>query len=334
MTEVYAALEAAHAYFQALAPESWVPDYLNRRNMYRQLVPAELGYGGRGRTDLIGYLRQHGYDDVTIEQAGLAYRAESGELLGRFRDRLTFPLRDGDGTLVGFTARINPRFEAVGDKYVNSPASAIFNKRAILYGLHDREQVDRGGLPLLVEGPTDRLAIKIAAPAYRVVPVAPCGTSFTREQAALLVAAAGSSRPIAVGLDPDRAGRKGTIRAWEHLTDAGARNLVHVRWSGGKDPGELVRSGRREQLRDAIRNHRPLHRTITDLRIAEAGPLDDHVGRRIRLARHLITNDLYRLHPDQIDRYLTHLEQRLDLDSATIAAIVTDAASTRRAEFQ
>lgn len=57
----------------------------------------------------------------------------SGDLYGFYRNRITFPIFDHIGTLVGFGARaVNPDDQP---KYLNSPDSPLYDKSKILYGL-------------------------------------------------------------------------------------------------------------------------------------------------------------------------------------------------------
>ncbi|MFP5283814.1 MAG: hypothetical protein ACLGIF_10240, partial [Actinomycetes bacterium] len=126
------ALADAHAYYQGLVDGSWVPDHLNRRNLYPQMRPARLGYAPAGWDRTLAHLRLLGYADATVEAAGLARRTSRGRLVDVFRDRLMVPLTNRDRAVVGFIGRRGP---AAGDdvpKYLNSPQTAVFCKREVL----------------------------------------------------------------------------------------------------------------------------------------------------------------------------------------------------------
>src|SRR3954452_19121903 len=81
-------------------------------------------------------------------------------------------------------ARIGP--DTVEDRYspryLNSPATAVFNKGDVLFGL-DRHatRIGAGWVPVLCEGPLDAVAVDVAAArtGARMVGVAACGTAFT-----------------------------------------------------------------------------------------------------------------------------------------------------------
>ena len=318
-------LHDAQAFYRSQVDRSWVPHHLNRRNLYPQLQPAGIGYAPAGWTTTVDRLRGMGYSDPWIEAAGLGRRASTGNLIDVFRDRLMVPLTSPDRELVGFIGRCSETAAEGTPKYLNSPQTALFAKHDVLYALgEDAEQLRHGSLPIIVEGPMDRLAIRQGAKNLAVTGLAPCGTALTSQQVAALVRVAGTHRPIAVALDPDDAGRAATLRAWELLTAAGIKNLLHITLPNGKDPAELIRNGRSQALRDAITNHRPLAFTVADHRIGAAGPRADNPLQRAAIARHVLQHDLRHVPADQVSRYVTHLAHRLQLHPETVTAQATD----------
>ena len=72
-----------------------------------------------------------GFSERDCEQIGLAKKGQSGDMYGFYRNRITFPIFDHMGTLVGFGARaINSDDQP---KYLNSPDSPLYDKSKILY---------------------------------------------------------------------------------------------------------------------------------------------------------------------------------------------------------
>jgi DNA primase len=318
-------LQDAHAFYRAQVTVSWVPDHLNRRNLYGQMEPAQIGYAPAGWTVTTDHLRGRGYADELLVEAGLSRAARTGRLIDHFRDRLMVPLRTGDGELVGFIGRCQTNAADDVPKYLNSPQTPVFSKHEVLYGLGESlQQLKRGSMPILVEVPLDRLAMTAAVPATEAVGIAPCGTALTALQVAALVAAIGPHRPIAVALDPDVAGRAATLRAWEVLTAAGARNLLHISLPEGKDPAELVRNGRTAWLRGRFDRRRPLGFAVADQRIIEATPNPDNASHRVSIARHILRQDLRRLPATLVGTYVAHVAPKLDLDAATVTAIAVE----------
>lgn len=326
--DVLRVLQDAHAFYRGQVTRSWVPDHLNRRNLYRQLEPAQIGYAPAGWTVTTDHLRDRGYTDELLVEAGLSRPARTGRLIDHFRDRLMVPLRTGEGELVGFIGRCPTNAGDDVPKYLNSPQTPVFSKQEVLYGLGESaSQMRRGSLPILVEGPLDRLAIAEAVSLAVAIGVAPCGTALTAKQADALVAIVGLRRPIAVALDPDQAGQSATLRAWELLTAAGARNLLHVSLPDGRDPAELVRDGRGTWLRGRISHSRPLAFAVASLRVMDAEPDADNAAQRIAIANHVARHDLRCVPNSLVNSYVAHLASILDLDTATVTSVAVEAIS-------
>lgn len=325
--ELLECLRDAAAFYRNQVERSWVPDYLNRRNLYAQLVPAGLGYAPDGWDATSRHLLRVGHSADSIEAAGMARRTPRG-LVDVFRDRLMVPLTDPDGALVGFTGRAAPGADPNVPKYLNSPATKVFAKRDLLYGLaEDAEALRHGAMPVIVEGPMDRLALTQAAGGRAIVGLTPCGTAFGPRQAAALLAVVGARRPIAVALDADDAGRAATRHCWEVLADAGAQHLRHIQLPAGKDPADLVRSGRPNVLRHAITQNRPLVLVVADQTIASAGVAADDWQSALLVARQLFRENLHRIPAAQVGTYVAHVAQRLRLEPELATVAATEAVS-------
>jgi DNA primase len=127
-----------------------------------------LGYAEMERGWLQTEARAQGYGAALLEQAGLVSRPEDfpGTVRERFRGRLIFPIHDERGRAIGFGGRILPEFEramsAQGKnvaKYLNSPETALFQKRKILYAADlARAACREAGWVAVVEGYTDVIA--------------------------------------------------------------------------------------------------------------------------------------------------------------------------------
>src|SRR5512144_567032 len=87
---------------QLLASSSSGPrGYLTARGFGTLLeeTPWTIGYAPAGWTSLVEHLRQQGYTGDTLLEAGLACRTRRNTLVDRFRDRITFGLRNSEGEL-------------------------------------------------------------------------------------------------------------------------------------------------------------------------------------------------------------------------------------------
>lgn len=227
------------------------------------LTPADgIGYAPEGWNTLTTHLQGLGYGDEHLLAAGVSTRSRTSQLIDRFRARITFAVHDAAGAVVGFTARAFDEDRAAAaeaghdlPKYLNTCETALYRKRELLYGLtpQARTLLAAGAMPVLVEGPTDALAITLAG-AGRRVGVASCGTALTSEHLTFLEDVLQTLGPqvegedlpllrergLAVAFDSDTAGRAAAHRAWELTTARGLRPL-EVLLPEGADPASLPR---------------------------------------------------------------------------------------------
>jgi DNA primase len=180
------------------------------------------------------------------------------------------PLRAEDGYVVAFIGRRHPDVgDSHGPRYLNSPDTELFTKGHVLAGLAEARRVlARGAQPVLVEGPLDAIAVSVAGNGD-FAGVAPCGTALTGEQVAALARAVDlRERGIRVALDADPAGRKATVRAYQHL--APLADPLAVTFPYGSDPADVLRADGRLGLHDVLRGSvRPLADLTVDSAISE-----------------------------------------------------------------
>jgi DNA primase len=223
---------AASEFFQEQLRESpdakAARDYLERRDMTPE-SSARFGIGFAPRGD---ELRKHlgalGYDDRRQAAAGLLITPEDRrEPRVRFRERLMFPIWDQAGHLVGFGGRVLGKGEP---KYLNSPESEIFNKRALLYGLNwAKNAVRKADRIFIVEGYFDVIRLMLSGIEEAV---APMGTAMTEAQATLVRK---YTRTAYLLYDSDSAGLKATFRSGDVLL-ANAVSARVVSLPEGDDP--------------------------------------------------------------------------------------------------
>ncbi len=124
---------------------------------------------------------------------------------GRFANRLMFTITDVTGRAIGFGGRT---LSGQGAKYVNSPATALFDKSNALYGLeHAHHKIVAAATAVVVEGYTD--CIMAHQLGFKNV-VASLGTSFTEGHARILRRYA---KKIVLLFDADTAGIEAANRA-------------------------------------------------------------------------------------------------------------------------
>ncbi len=251
-------------------------DYVRARGFTDATIEsAQLGWAPDGWDTMSRKLvEKRGIKPEELIEVGLASQGRSSRGIGiidRFRGRVLFPIRDQNGAAVGLGGRIlgaeghdaqgNPK--DTGPKYLNSPATPLFDKSRTLY-LIDKAKgpMRKSGQAVIVEGYTDALMAHQAG--FDNV-VASLGTALTPGQVALLTRYA---KKIALAYDVDAAGQKaGTfgVQALESLigqlaaTESGMEldEVRVVRLPDGKDPDEVIRETP-DRWREEVRTAQPI----------------------------------------------------------------------------
>ena len=180
-----------------------------KRELHDEIIEAfGLGYAPDSWEATTAYFRSKGYSQGDLLESGLVSERDSGGVYDRFRNRVTFPIRDERGRMAGFGARIlNPEDLP---KFLNSPQTSLFDKGRLLYGLdRARKAIRSQNQVVIVEGYLDVIALHQAG--YENV-VSPMGTALTEAQLRLLKR---FTRRIVLALDPDTAGVQATLRGLE-----------------------------------------------------------------------------------------------------------------------
>lgn len=169
--------------------------------------------------------------------AGLLIDRKSGSgHYDRLRGRLTFPIQDVRGRVIGFGGRA---LEADQDpKYLNTPETPVFQKRQAFYGFPDAlEAIRRSGRAIICEGYFDRIAFARAGLGEAL---ATCGTALSAEHGQALRR---RTREVVLVFDGDRAGQAATEKALAVLLPHGLRVRAAL-IPGGLDPDDfLAREG-------------------------------------------------------------------------------------------
>jgi DNA primase len=213
---------AEKLYADALNFSAEAKDYLDRRGLSAESVRRfRLGYAPSSREWLQKAAGRDRKDFDLLEQVGLVSRSErsDGLMIERFRGRLIFPIHDDLGRTVGFGARILPSVErelaALGKhvaKYLNSPETSIFHKRAILYAADLARLANREPeWVAVVEGYTDVIAAHQLGVSNVVGTL---GTAFGEDH---LRALKGLAKRVILVFDGDEAGQSAADRALELL---------------------------------------------------------------------------------------------------------------------
>lgn len=196
----------------------------------------QLGYSPDDGTALYQFLKKRGFSEQELSKAGLITKRRNG-WGDMFRGRIMIPLADGQGSVVGFTARLL-KDDKNAPKYFNTPQTLIYDKGRQVFGFHlAKESIRKNDFVVLVEGNLD----VIASHQVGVANVVACaGTAMTADHLRSLSRLTASVR---IAFDGDAAGIKATERAIGIAQEVGVNLLVVTMPGDAKDPDELISKG-------------------------------------------------------------------------------------------
>jgi DNA primase len=174
--------------------------------------------------------------DEVMAEVGLISPYKEGGWKDFFQERITFPIRDASGAVIGFSAR-KFREETFGGKYVNTPETPLFKKSRVLFGLnYSRKRIIKERKAIIVEGQVD--ALRLIQAGFNIT-VAGQGTAFGEGQARELISLGVSE--VFLALDPDEAGREATVKVGDLFQRQGVEVRV-VQLPAGEDPDHFLRT--------------------------------------------------------------------------------------------
>jgi DNA primase len=198
-----------------------------------------LGYAPCETKRLLKHLIDKGYKPEDVADAGLAIENDEEEWKDCLRDRLVFPLRNAAGKTVGFSGRYLGEGRKFA-KYMNTHASILYARNALLYNLDNATQSEKDYV-MLVEGYAD--TISLASHGFDNV-VASMGTMLSDMQIQLI---SKRFKEAVVLYDGDEPGIKAMINAVDALLNAGI--IAHgVVLPDGHDPDSFIHRYGRKQL--------------------------------------------------------------------------------------
>lgn len=268
LATLLAANEDAASFYrrQLLGPEGQGPrEYLRSRGFEALLRDTAwtIGYAPAAWNAGYEYLSSLGYSDDLLRATGLVSRSQRGTLIDRFRDRITFGIRDEQLRLRGFTARRAPSTSNECPKYLNTPTTTAYNKSEQLFGLGEAQRfIADTRTAIVAEGPLDAIAIASGTSSThtRVRSLALCGTSISATQAQL--AASGKDGTVVLAFDSDAAGQRATLNAFAALAAHSAS--VRVARSPLGDPAEVAALGGPPEIERLLARSSPGLETVID----------------------------------------------------------------------
>jgi DNA primase len=204
-----------------------------------------VGYAPAGGKALLEYLVSEKIATEVMQKAGLVRSDKQGCLRDMFWSRVMFPIHDKNGRVIAFAGR-QLSDKSARFKYINSPETPLFRKRATLFGLGDAiEPMKKTGEAFVVEGYIDLIQMR-ESKILNVV--ATCGTAFTREQAVVLKRYA---KRLNFMFDADNAGRKAMQKSVVLAIKEDMKANAYL-FPEGHDPDSFYRSGGKTEELDRM----------------------------------------------------------------------------------
>ena len=244
--EIYEILPLLNAFYkQNLSKHQNALHYLyNRALSDEDIRKFELGFAPSSDESL-RLLKNERIDfKNALECGAVKFSGEQKSYYASFISRISFPIYDYKGALIGFGGRtLDAENKA---KYVNSPQCRIFDKSRVFYALNlAKESIAKQGEMIVCEGYMDAIAFHKAGLNNAV---AVLGTALTQNHLPLIKR---YEVRVILCFDSDLAGFNAAMRSAFLLSTHKIAGKV-ASLQGGKDAAELVATGQAKMLYNAI----------------------------------------------------------------------------------
>ncbi len=204
-----------------------------------------LGYSSEGYDDLYKAAVAQGFNPKLLFDVGLCIPDDRSGGHDRFRGRVMFPIMNIAGKVIAFGGRTLKKDKEVA-KYVNSPESAIYSKRNVIFGLYQaKREISKADKCYIVEGYADVISMHQAG--FKNV-IASSGTALTEGH---IHAIRRFTNNVTEMFDGDAAGVKAAIRGVDLLLKEGM-NIKVLPLPPEDDPDTFVRAHSYAEVEDYI----------------------------------------------------------------------------------
>lgn len=297
---ILSAVDLAATFYQRqlLASPGAIAYVSQKRGLSKQIVhDFRIGYAPNSPDTLLNFMGGKGYTNNELRDAGLI----GSRGTDMFRHRMMVPLMDGQGQVIGFTARL-VEDNANGPKYINTPQTLLYDKSRHVFGLHlAKESIRANDYAVVVEGNMDVISSHQAG--VKQV-VATAGTALTEHH---LKALSRLTPQIRLCFDGDKAGIAATERAIPIAQNVGVELSVIVLPDSAKDPDELIKQAV-DDWQKAINTSQPALEWLID-QYATRVDLSSAMGKRTLVTQALTV--LSRVNdPVEREHYLQIVSER------------------------
>ncbi len=274
----------------------------------------KVGFCPKGSRYSLSVLKKNGLSERDGENFGILKRSRHG-IVDFFEGRITFPISNESGKVIGFGGRIFPD-DPEEPKYLNTVENAYFKKGRLLYGLDKaRDAIKTTGFVVLVEGYMDLLALHSCGVENAV---ATLGSVASRYQIKVL---SRLCRNFLLFFDGDEAGRKAGLNFLVNMNvidediSVMVLNPMDV---GVKDPADLLRklgcSGLREFLKKAVNYEDFLVSELSkDLNLSNVNGVEEFLRRLKRFSINMFSKN-----PVRFERLVRKVSDMIDLGETSV----------------
>ncbi len=246
-----AALEKASAFYRffLLHSDEGRPalEYLYEREIDLPFIEQfEIGYAPKQGDMVYKLLKAEGFSEEELQLAGLLHIGSTGRKKDFFSERITFPVRDRMGAIIGFSAR-KFKEETFGGKYVNTSETPLFKKSHILFGFsYSRQRIAKERKALVVEGQVDALRLIYNGFDFTV---AGQGTAFGEGHVKELLSL--GINQVFLAFDGDKAGQEAAVKVGDLFQGKGVEVLI-LALPKGSDPDAFLREQGKEAFSELL----------------------------------------------------------------------------------
>ena len=228
--------EAMKFFIRNLKSSESAQTYLKNRGVNETSIDSfHIGYATNEWDALFKYLKNRGYTDSLIKDAGLAVASDSGgekSYRDVFRGRIIFPIFNLQNDVIAFGGRV---MDNSMPKYLNSPETEIFKKGDTLFAINlSKDEIRKKDYVIIVEGYLD--AIVCHQYGFKNT-VAPLGTALTLRHLQRLKLL---TKKVVLVFDGDEAGISAARRSLSIVCESDFKARVLL-LPEGEDPDSFLR---------------------------------------------------------------------------------------------
>jgi len=295
---IYSLYKDAVVYYKnALKKYPEVKKYVFDRWLNEQIMEDfHFGYSDSW-VELFSYLKKKWYDDELIKKSNIFLDIKTKK--DKFINRLIFPIQNARWDFVAFTARILGSWEP---KYLNSPASELYDKSNILYWLFNaRTAITKNDFVIITEWQMDTISLQWA---WFTNTVAVSWSALTDKHLTLIKRL---TKKVYLCFDWDSAWEKATKAALEKMKNSWfeVKIISLPKW---KDPDDIIKSWKdfNEYIKNAL--------TPIWYYIKKSNFNTDSIDEKKKLLKELL--EITKSYSDNVEKdfYLKEISKLLDIN--------------------